>query len=170
LRVVRCATNPRQGILIAGAAQFKCALGRSGVIAAGLKREGDGATPRAQMQLRRVIYRADRMPRPSTLLSVRRMASMDAWCDDMQDRRYNTLIQRPPGPHEERLWREDHLYDVIIEMGWNDAPVRRGRGSAIFWHLARPGHSATAGCVAVSREVFAKILPRLSRQVHLVVI
>ena len=161
LRVFASVLDRRKGFLVAGAATFPCALGRSGIRTD--KREGDGGTPRADLPLRRVFYRADRLPRPSTLLPLKRIGPHDAWCDDQSDRRYNRLIDRPPGEAEERLQREDALYDVIVELGWNDRPVRRGRGSAIFWHLARPGFTPTAGCVAVEGHVFAKVLPRLAR-------
>ena len=116
-----------------------------------------------------MLYRADRIGRPRTLLPLRAIAARDAWCDDADDRRYNRLIDRPPGEAEERLTRDDHLYDVIVELGWNDAPVIRGRGSAIFWHLARPGFTPTAGCVAVEGHVFAKVLPRLARSCRILV-
>lgn len=161
LRVFASVRDRRTGFVVAGGAAFPCALGRSGIRAG--KREGDGGTPRACLPLRRVLYRADRLPRPRTLLPLRAIRPRDAWCDDAGDRRYNRMIDRPPGEAEERLTRDDHLYDVIVELGWNDAPVRRGRGSAIFWHLARPGFSPTAGCVAVKGEVFAKLLPRLAK-------
>jgi L,D-peptidoglycan transpeptidase YkuD (ErfK/YbiS/YcfS/YnhG family) len=91
------------------------------------------------------------------------MTRADAWCDDRHDRRYNRLIRRPEGEADERLWRADHLYDIVIELGWNDRPVRRGRGSAIFWHLPRVGLAPTAGCIATPRPVFHKLLPRLAR-------
>ncbi len=162
LRVFASVRDRRKGFLVAGGAAFPCALGRSGI--GTLKREGDGRTPRADLPLRRVFYRADRMGRPRSLLPLRLIALRDAWCDDVADRRYNRLIDRPPGEAEERLTRSDHLYDVIVELGWNDAPVVRGHGSAIFWHLARPGFTPTAGCVAVERHVFGKVLPRLARR------
>jgi L,D-peptidoglycan transpeptidase YkuD (ErfK/YbiS/YcfS/YnhG family) len=162
LRVFASVRDRRKGFLVAGGAVFPCALGRSGI--GTLKREGDGRTPRADLPLRRVLYRADRIGRPLSLLPMRIIGPRDAWCDDVADRRYNRLIDRPPGEAEERLTREDHLYDVIVELGWNDAPVIRGRGSAIFWHLARPGFTPTAGCVAVERHVFAKVLSRLARR------
>jgi L,D-peptidoglycan transpeptidase YkuD (ErfK/YbiS/YcfS/YnhG family) len=161
LAVVMNPLDHRKGCLVAGLSHFPCALGRSGPIMA--KREGDGGTPRTLLPLRRIFYRADRGQRPVSLLPTRQITKTDAWCDDSQDRRYNRLIKRPEGEAEERLWRADNLYDVIVELGWNDTPVRRGRGSAIFWHLARPGFGPTAGCVAVSAEVFAKVLPRLAR-------
>lgn len=167
LRVFASVHDRRKGFLVAGTAIFPCALGRSGIRID--KREGDGGTPRASLPLRRVLWRADKGPRPRTLLPVRAIRPRDAWCDDAADRRYNRLIDRPPGEAQERLTREDDLYDVIVELGWNDAPVRRGRGSAIFWHLARPGFTPTAGCVAVKREVFAKVLPRLARHCRILV-
>lgn len=167
LRVFASIGDRRKGFLIAGGAIFPCALGRSGIVVD--KREGDGGTPRARLPLRRVFYRADRMPRPRTVLKLRAVTPCDAWCDDMNDRRYNRLIDRPPGMAEERLARADHLYDVIVELGWNDDPVIRGRGSAIFWHLPRAGFTPTAGCVAVERHVFQKLLPRLSRNCVMIV-
>ncbi|WP_248306812.1 L,D-transpeptidase family protein [Bosea sp. AAP35] len=167
VRVFASVHDRRKGFLIAGGAIFPCALGRGGI--GTLKREGDGRTPRAALPLRSVLYRADRIGRPRTLLPVRAITPRDAWCDDATDRRYNRLIDRPPGEAEERLTRDDHLYDVIVELGWNDAPVIRGRGSAIFWHLARPGFTPTAGCVAVAGHVFAKVLPRLARHCRIMV-
>ena len=146
---------------------FSCALGRSGIIAD--KCEGDGGTPRARLPLRRVFYHADRRMRPRTLLPVRAIKPKDAWCDDPNDRRYNRLIERPQGMAEESLMRVDHLYDVVIELGGNDRPVRAKRGSAIFWHGARPGMTPTAGCVAIPVKLFDRILPRLSRHAVIVV-
>ena len=48
------------------------------------------------------------------------------------------------------VWRDDALYDVVGELGWNDAPVQPQRGSAIFLHLARPDWGPTEGCVALA--------------------
>jgi L,D-peptidoglycan transpeptidase YkuD (ErfK/YbiS/YcfS/YnhG family) len=167
LRVVVSPLNRQRGFVIAGLACFPCALGRGGVRM--MKREGDGGTPQANLPLRRVFYRADHGPRPRSLLPARAIGKADAWCDDVADRRYNRLIARPPGPAEERLMRTDHLYDIIVELGWNDRPVKKGRGSAIFWHLARPGFTPTAGCVATTHGAFRRILPRLAHRCILVI-
>ena len=64
-------------------------------------------------------------------------------------------------PHEARceaLWRPDGLYDVIGVLGWNDAPVERGRGSAIFLHVARPDYGPTEGCVALALPDLLQVL------------
>jgi L,D-peptidoglycan transpeptidase YkuD (ErfK/YbiS/YcfS/YnhG family) len=67
------------------------------------------------------------------------------------------------------MLRKDGLYDACIVLDWNIRPRRRGCGSAIFFHLARPGFTPTAGCVAVTRAVMARLLPLLSTRTVLVV-
>ena len=42
----------------------------------------------------------------------------------------------------DRLRRDDHLYDFIVEIDHNTAPRIAGRGSAVFLHLARDEFSA----------------------------
>jgi L,D-peptidoglycan transpeptidase YkuD (ErfK/YbiS/YcfS/YnhG family) len=126
----------------------RCALGRGGVRSD--KREGDGATPAGIFPFRRVLYRADRVAAPWTDLPLDRLHESDGWCDDPVDPRYNQQIRLPYPASHERLWRKDHLYDVIVVLGQNDEPVVAGRGSAIFLHVARPGYGPTDGCVAMA--------------------
>jgi L,D-peptidoglycan transpeptidase YkuD (ErfK/YbiS/YcfS/YnhG family) len=136
------------GVLQFGGLRCRAALGRGGVTEA--KREGDGATPLGLLKLRSVLYRADRVRRPRTTLPVLPLAPHDGWCDDPGHEDYNRRVKLPhPGRHEE-LWRADGLYDVIGVLGWNDDPVERGRGSAIFLHVAQPDYAPTAGCVALA--------------------
>jgi L,D-peptidoglycan transpeptidase YkuD (ErfK/YbiS/YcfS/YnhG family) len=92
------------------------------------------------------------MPRPETELPTAPIEPDQAWCDVPDDPNYNRLVQLPYASLDERLWREDALYDLIAVVGFNDAPVVPGRGSAIFLHLARPDYGATEGCVALSRD------------------
>ena len=69
----------------------------------------------------------------------------------------------------ETLWRDDRVYDVVIDIGWNRGPIRRGRGSAIFLHLARHGFEPTAGCVAVDRTIIARLLAAMGRHTRIVI-
>jgi L,D-peptidoglycan transpeptidase YkuD (ErfK/YbiS/YcfS/YnhG family) len=167
LRVKRRPTSAPSGILVAGGVPYPCVLGRGGIVAG--KREGDGATPSGRLALRALIQRPDKGPRIPSLLPRHTTRRNDAWCDDPADRRYNRPISRPPGSAEECLWRSDGLYDVIVPLGWNDGPVVRGRGSAIFWHVWRGARAPTAGCIAVAPDVFRKLLPRLSRRAVMVI-
>ncbi len=113
------------------------------------KREGDGATPVGLLPLRRVLYRADRVRRPVAAVPVSPLAPQDGWCDDPSDRHYNQAVTLPFDARHEALWRGDGVYDVIGVLGWNDAPVVRGAGSAIFLHVSRPDGAPTEGCVAL---------------------
>jgi L,D-peptidoglycan transpeptidase YkuD (ErfK/YbiS/YcfS/YnhG family) len=132
------------GRLTLGGLVFRAAVGRGGVRRD--KREGDGATPAGFLPLRRVLYRADRVKAPECAVSVEPIAPTDAWCDDADQGSYNRMIRLPHDGHYEELWRQDSLYDVVGVLGWNDMPPERGRGSAIFLHVAA---GATAGCVSL---------------------
>lgn len=137
-----------RGHLICGEMSLRCAVGRASIRRD--KVEGDGATPVGRFPLRRVLFRADRVGAVATGLPVRALSRADGWCDDVRDARYNTPITLPDAAHHEELWRDDHLYDVIVVVGYNDAPVVAGKGSAIFLHVARPDFGPTEGCVAVA--------------------
>ena len=146
---------------------FRCAVGRGGVSSA--KREGDGATPVGIWPLRQVLYRPDRGVRPVTGLQTTPLKPVDGWCDAPSDPNYNRMVRHPYPASAEHLWRRDGIYDLIVVVGYNDAPVVSGKGSAIFLHIARPDYSATAGCVAFSRRDLVTILGMLSPASRLVV-
>jgi L,D-peptidoglycan transpeptidase YkuD (ErfK/YbiS/YcfS/YnhG family) len=155
-------TRPGQksrGILRAGTAAIPVALGRSGILAD--KREGDGGTPRGLFRLKRLWWRADRLPRPRTALPVRPIRPEDAWSEDPADRRYNRPVRRRPGEPGDRLRREDALYDLIVEIDHNDRPRVAGRGSAVFIHVARAEFTPTAGCVALRRADLLRLLAQV---------
>lgn len=137
---------------------LRCALGRGGIRPADAKREGDGATPAARMPLRRVLFRADRVAAPRCAVPVEPIAPQDGWCDDPAHPHYNRPVTRPFDAAHEALWLDDPVYDVIGVLGWNDSPVERGRGSAIFLHLARPDYAPTAGCVALNLADLRSVL------------
>lgn len=147
---------------------LRCALGKGGVLPADAKREGDGATPATRLPLRRVLYRADRGPPPRCAVPVEPLSPGDGWCDDAADRAYNRPIRLPCDARHEVLWRADAVYDIIGVLGWNDSPPERGRGSAIFLHLARPDYSPTEGCVALSLPDLRQVLAAGLRGIEVV--
>ena len=83
-------------------------------------------------------------------MPVEPIAETDGWCDDPDAREYNRMIRLPHDARHEALWRRDPLYDIIGVLGWNDLPPLRGRGSAIFLHVARPDYAPTEGCIALA--------------------
>jgi L,D-peptidoglycan transpeptidase YkuD (ErfK/YbiS/YcfS/YnhG family) len=145
-----------QGTLSWPGGSARAACGKNGV--RGDKREGDHASPAGIFPLVSVFYRPDRLAAPRTALPLTPLKPQDGWVDESADPRYNTLVTLPyPASHEE-LWRDDGLYDLIVVIGYNTAPVVPRKGSAIFLHVARPDFSGTEGCIAVAREVLAPLL------------
>ncbi|WP_373320504.1 L,D-transpeptidase family protein [Acetobacter malorum] len=122
------------------------------------KQEGDHATPIGIFPLRKVYYRADRLIKPKTILPVEPLSPRDGWCDDPQSHDYNRFVKLPHPARHEQLWREDHVYDLIVVMGYNDNPAISGRGSAIFMHLQRPDRTPTEGCLALSESDLRTVL------------
>jgi L,D-peptidoglycan transpeptidase YkuD (ErfK/YbiS/YcfS/YnhG family) len=122
------------------------------------KREGDGATPIGLLPLRQVLYRPDRLSPPAAVVPVHALEPDDGWCDDPASPAYNQHVRLPVGASAETLWRDDHLYDIIGVLGWNDAPVQPGLGSAIFLHLRRPDGGPTDGCVALDHDDLLTVL------------
>jgi L,D-peptidoglycan transpeptidase YkuD (ErfK/YbiS/YcfS/YnhG family) len=159
--------RPTQGWLFAGPLVLPIALGRSGIKAD--KRESDGGTPRGRFRPRRLWWRADRLPRPRTLLPVRRIGRNDAWCEDPEDRRYNRPFQRAANQPGDRLRRDDALYDLIVEIDHNTRPRIAGRGSAVFIHVARPAFAPTAGCVALRSRDLQRLLSRLNSKTRILI-
>ena len=138
--------------------EARCALGRSGVTPPESKREGDGATPLGAWPMRCVYWRPDRLARPQSGLPVELLIAEAGWCDDAADAFYNRPVILPYPAGHEKLWREDHVYDLIVALGYNDDPILPGRGSAIFLHVARPDYSPTEGCVACARDDLLALL------------
>jgi L,D-peptidoglycan transpeptidase YkuD (ErfK/YbiS/YcfS/YnhG family) len=156
IRVRRRPGTRSEAILTAGGFSTAAVLGRAGIRAN--KREGDGATPRGRFRLVRLWWRADRLPRPRSRLATARIEPALAWCEDPADRRYNRPFRRSANEGGDRLWREDHLYDLVIELSHNSRPRVAGCGSAVFLHVARPDRSATAGCVALAAADLRRVL------------
>jgi L,D-peptidoglycan transpeptidase YkuD (ErfK/YbiS/YcfS/YnhG family) len=167
IRVYPAAGNRRRGWLTADGWTIPVALGRGGIKAN--KREGDGGTPLGVFRPRRLWWRADRHVRPQTFLPVRPIRPEDAWCEDPADRHYNQAIRLARGESGDRLRREDHLYDFIVEIDHNTSPRIAGRGSAVFLHLARQNFSPTAGCVSMTRSSMLRLLRRMGPQTRIVI-
>jgi L,D-peptidoglycan transpeptidase YkuD (ErfK/YbiS/YcfS/YnhG family) len=150
-----------------GAGARRCAVGRGGI--APKQREGDGVTPVGRWPLRRVLYRPDRIAPPRCVLPVAPLQPHDGWCEAPDDPDYNRLVRLPHRATAESMWRDDHLYDVVVVVGYNDEPVVAGRGSAIFIHLARDDFTPTAGCVALALPDLLEALAQLRPDDRLIV-
>lgn len=159
---VRPAPGQRSRALLSfGGIVVPAAIGRSGRTVR--KREGDGATPIASMRLISGFMRGERVRSLSTPLPMRRIRNDMLWCDQPGDANYNRLVRAPFRRSHEEMTRSDGLYDICLVLDWNVTSRQRNRGSAIFFHLIRPGYEPTAGCIAVSLPHMRRLLAHLGK-------
>jgi L,D-peptidoglycan transpeptidase YkuD (ErfK/YbiS/YcfS/YnhG family) len=157
--------RPPMGLIRIGSQALFCAVGRAGV---GVKRrEGDSITPIGRFRITRWMRRPDRW----TIFRADccAISKADGWCDDPRSFNYNRAVRLPFRFSAETLWRDDGLYDLLGVIDFNHLPRVRGRGSAIFMHIAQVGYLPTAGCIALAAEDFRRIQFRLGAAPQIVV-
>lgn len=137
--------------------KFPRTVGRGGIT--NHKVEGDGATPRGCHRIVGMLYRADRMVRPSRWAVP--IGPRDLWSDDVRDPNYNVMVRAPHNFSHEALRRADPMYDLVLITDWNWPYATAGRGSAIFIHAWRGKGRPTAGCVAFRADHLAWISQRI---------
>lgn len=173
-KIVRVRQDPAhktRGNMQLGNETISVSLGRAGIVAN--KREGDGGTPAGRFAFRHIRYRKDRLAEPQTALTCYPIEPLDGWSDDIRDPDYNRLVHHPAEGKRtfsaEHLWREDHLYDIVIVIGHNDSPPVPGKGSAVFCHLMRGDFEPTEGCVAMALEDMLTFCAMIDEDAELVI-
>ena len=146
---------------------YRCAIGKGGFSAS--KKEGDGATPLGTFALRKCWYRHDKIDCVVTHLPLSIIREDYGWSDDPSKPDYNRLVRLPYAGSHEKLWRDDGLYDVFVEIGYNDDPVVTGRGSAIFLHCATDDYKPTEGCVALAKNDLLSILHHIDEKTRITI-
>lgn len=167
LIVRRLSARNTRGWVEFGPFRWACALGRSGIRAR--KREGDGATPRGRYRLLYGYIRPGWFPRVKASLRLKPLKPGLGWCDAPADGNYNREVRYPYKASAETLWRDDRLYDCVIVLDYNIRPRARGKGSAIFMHVARAGLLPTEGCIAMRKSHLRMLLAHLPRSASIVV-
>lgn len=152
------------GLRFAGR-RFACTLGRGGIVAS--KREGDGGTPAGVHGIVGMLYRPDRMMRPTDWALP--VGPNDLWSDDVHDPDYNLMVRSPHSFSHEALCRADPMYDLILITNWNWPYAVSGRGSAIFVHIWRRPGAPTEGCIALAAPDLLWIARRLRPESRLIV-
>jgi L,D-peptidoglycan transpeptidase YkuD (ErfK/YbiS/YcfS/YnhG family) len=149
----------KSGVLRFKNLKFKCALGKSGI---GKKRtEGDNITPKGSFKLLGLFYRSDRIPNFKTILKKRKINKKMGWCDDVNNKNYNKLIKLPCNFSHEKLHRKDNLYDLVVPINYNTNKIVKGKGSAIFLHVAKKNYSPTKGCIALKKKDLILLLKKI---------
>lgn len=155
---------PHRGSLSIGDWTIPCTVGTRGLVQASLKREGDKRTPIGIFPLRYGFFDTQHLPDfPHDLaFPFVPLAADMIWEEDGPH--YNRLVRAEgDARRDERLQRPraERLFDVIVPIGFNDAVVEPGRGSALFIHAARADGGGTAGCVGIPRKHLMDFVRRL---------
>ena len=152
----------KKNLLLYKGYKLKCSIGKSGIKKK--KKEGDLATPKGAFAIGNLYYRKDRLRKIKCRINKKIIKKNMGWCDDIKSNKYNKEIKFPFKYSAERLFRKDNIYDLLINIKYNHKPVMRGKGSAIFLHIANLNYYPTKGCVAISKKNFLKILPHISKK------
>ena len=130
--------------------KFRCALGRAGI--KNKEKEGDNITPRGTFKVNKIYYRADKIKNIATHIKKIKIKKNMGWCDDPKSSFYNKEIKLPNKFRHEKLYRNDHLYDLILVLNYNAKPIKKNKGSAIFIHVSKNSYKKTQGCIALKKK------------------
>lgn len=144
--------------------EIPCVIGAGGLVPASAKREGDRRTPIGVFPLRYGFFHPETFPDFPRDLAFPFVPMAPDLIWEEEGPHYNRLVLADGDERaDERLARPrgEALFRVAIPIGYNDATVEAGRGSALFIHAARADGSGTAGCVGVPAAHIPDLLQRL---------
>ena len=147
--------------------KLKCSIGKSGITHS--KKEGDLTTPKGLFGLGLLYYRKDKIKLLKSKITKRVIKKSMGWCNDSKSKKYNQEISFPFKYGAEKLYREDKIYDVFINIKYNHFPVVKEKGSAIFLHLSNKKYKPTHGCIAIQKKDFLKILPLINNKTKILI-
>ena len=145
--------------------KFRCALGKNGIKKK--VKEGDFVTPKGKYKLIKIYYRPDRIKKINSPLKKVRIKKNMGWCDDVNSKYYNKQIKINNKISHEKLYRKDSLYDIIVVLNYNLNPTIRGKGSAIFLHVAKKNYRKTQGCIALKRNELLNLVSKIKKNTQI---
>ena len=134
-----------------------------------MKKEGDQKTPKGKFKFILLLYRKDRNHNFHCAIKKKVIRKNMGWCDDPGSVYYNKLINFPFKYSAERLYLKKNIYDLILVLDFNTKPIRKGAGSAVFFHLSDKNFKNTKGCIATRKKDFLKILSKVSKKTRLII-
>jgi L,D-peptidoglycan transpeptidase YkuD (ErfK/YbiS/YcfS/YnhG family) len=145
--------------------KFRCALGKNGIKKK--VKEGDFITPKGKYKLIKIYYRPDRIKKINSPLKKIKIKKNMGWCDDVNSKHYNKQIKINDKISHEKLYRKDSLYDILIVLNYNLNPITRGKGSAIFLHVAKKNYSKTQGCIALKKNELLNLVSKIKKNTQI---
>jgi L,D-peptidoglycan transpeptidase YkuD (ErfK/YbiS/YcfS/YnhG family) len=141
--------------------RFRCSIGKAGIKKK--IKEGDNITPKGKFKILKIYYRSDRIKKFSTNIEIIKIKKNMGWCDDPKSSLYNKEIKLPFNFSHEKLYRKDHLYDLILVLNYNINPIKKNKGSAIFFHIANKSYKKTKGCVALKKFDLINLISKIKK-------
>ena len=145
--------------------KLRCSIGKNGI--SYNKKEGDGKSPRGNFKLKYILYRKDRISNLNTILKKKIIKKNMGWCDDPRSKYYNRMIRFPFKYSAEKLWLKENIYDIILVINYNQNPIIKNKGSAIFLHIAKKNFKKTKGCVAITKKNMKLLISKIRKKTKL---
>ena len=147
--------------------KIKCSIGKKGSTYS--KKEGDLSTPKGLFKIGLLYYRKDRVKLSKCKIKKKIIKKNMGWCDDIKSKKYNREISFPFKYSAEKLYKNEKIYDIFINIKYNYSPAIKGKGSAIFLHLTTSKKKTTKGCIAIPKKYFLKILPLINKNTKILI-
>ena len=148
--------------------KIKCAIGKRGIKSN--KVEGDKCTPRGRFKLKYIFFRKERIKKIHSKLKLIPIKKNFGWCDDIRSKFYNKFVKFPFKYSAEKLHIKDNIYDIIVIINYNQNPIKKKKGSAIFLHVAKKNYTPTLGCIALSKKDLQYLLSLINKNTFLKII
>ena len=140
---------------------FHCTIGKNGTTKN--KIEGDKKTPKGTFNIGNLYYRPDRHNKPITKLRCIPITKKMGWCDDINSKYYNQLMNISNKIKHEKLFRKDKIYNLVIPINYNTKNPKKNKGSAIFIHLTK-NYEKTKGCISLKKKDFLILLKIINKK------
>jgi len=148
--------------------RFRCALGKAGIQKK--FKEGDKITPKGTYKVLCIYYREDRIKKIKCSIRKIKITKQMGWCDDSKSKYYNKQIKIPSKDSHEILYRKDNIYDIVCVINYNINPTLKGKGSAIFLHVAKNKYQKTKGCIALKKNNLLQLLSLIKKNTKIKII
>ena len=165
--------NNKSYYIIAYDKVFPCQVGSKGLISYKEKKEGDLSSPAGEWFFKSIYFRADKCDlealAPNCFLKMNKITDKCGWCDDPLSIYYNKYIKisKDLDFSYEKLWRDDNAYDILIELDFNENPIIKNKGSAIFIHCSFKDFRQTSGCIAFTQKDLIFLIQNINKKTYI---
>ena len=114
-----------------------------------------------------IFYRKERIKRIVSKIKLIPIKKNFGWCDDIKSKSYNKFIKFPFKYKAEKLHLKENIYDIVVVIDYNQNPIRKKKGSAIFLHVAKKDYSPTLGCIALSKNDLKYLISIIKKNTYI---